>query len=157
MDSNFFKCWYYTTNAFQSILLLIVRVYWGFLFFIGGFYKITDMAPFIDFMNQLGVSTTVAYLVTLVELIGGILIFFGFLSRIGAACTAVIMFAAYIVAHPAQFYSFFRDPAYFFSAPPFSFLFASLVVLFFGPGMLSIDAIFKRKLMEDAEKPRKKK
>lgn len=144
MDSRFFWCWYYTTNIFQSIFLLAVRLYWGFLFFIGAFYKIVNMPPFIDFMHQLGVSTTWAYVITLAELVAGILIFFGFITRLSAAGTTAIMLGAYIVAHPAQLLSFFTDPAYFFSAPPFSFLFASLAILFFGPGVFSMDGIVKR-------------
>ncbi len=149
MDSKFFKCWYYTTNVFQSVLLLIIRLYWGFLFFIGGYFKVINMPPFIAFFQQLGLSTTWAYIVAIVELVCGILIFFGFLSRIAAAATTLIMLGAYVIAHPAQFFSFFRDPAYFFSAPSFSFFFASLVILFFGPGLVSIDALIKRKLIDD--------
>lgn len=156
MDSKFFKGWYYTTNAFQTLFLLIIRLYWGFLFFIGGYFKVINMMPFIDFFNQLGLSTTWAYVVAIVELVAGIFLFFGFLSRITAAVTSAIMIGAYLMAHPAQFFSFFTDPAYFFSAPSFSFLFASLVILFFGPGMLSIDAIIKRNLVKD-EDPNKKK
>lgn len=144
-------------SLFQAIFLLIVRVYWGFLFFIGGYYKIIDMPPFIDFFNQLGLSTAWAYIITIFELVCGIFLFFGFFSRIAAGCTAVIMFGAYIMAHPAQFFSFFRDPSYFFSAPSFSFLFASLVVFFFGPGMLSIDGLIKRKMLGDCCNPKKKK
>ncbi len=157
MGSNFFRCWYYTTNVFQSVLLLIIRLYWGFLFFIGGYDKITNMPPFIDFMSQFGMSTSWAYIVTVVELVCGILIFFGFLARIGAALTSLVMIGAYITAHPAQLLSFFRDPSYFFSAPAFPFLFASLIVLFFGAGMFSVDAIIKRCFMENCSGSSKKK
>lgn len=156
MDSKFFKCWYYTTNIFQSIFLLLVRLYWGFLFFIGGYFKIVNMAPFIVFFQELGLSTAWAYIVAIVELICGIFLFFGFLSRIAATATTLIMLGAYVIAHPAQFFSFFRDPAYFFSAPAFSFFFASLVILFFGPGLISIDALIKRKLIDDQPKGKKR-
>lgn len=154
MDSKFFRTWYYATNIFQSLFLLIIRLYWGFLFFIGGYFKIANMGPFIDFFHQLGLSTTWAYTVAIAELVCGVLLFFGFLSRIAAAAMAVTMIGAYITAHPSQLASFFTDPAYFFSAPAFSFLFATLVVLFFGPGLVSIDAFIKRKLIDDCKKRR---
>ncbi len=151
MDRKIFKCWYHTTNFFQSLLLLAIRLYWGFLFFIGGVYKLSNMEGFSSFFQQLGFSTGFAYTVAIFELCCGVLIFFGFLSRLAAICTTVIMFGAYIFAHPAQFYSFFTDPAAFFTAPSFSFLLASLVVLFFGPGLISIDALIKRNMIKKME------
>lgn len=149
MGRKIFKCWDTTNNVFQSFLLLAIRLYWGFLFFIGGMFKLGNMDSFSAFFNQLGLSSGLSYIVAILELACGILLFFGFLSRLAAACTTVIMFGAYIVAHPAQFHSFFNDPQFFFSAPSFSFLMASLIVLFFGPGLFSIDAIIKRKMMDD--------
>lgn len=150
MDSKIFRCWGYTTNFFQSIFLIAVRLYWGFLFFYAGMSKFSDMSNVIPFFQQLGLPAAVAYLIAAGELVCGILIFFGFLSRLAAICTTVIMLGAYVIAHPANFYSFFSYPPYFFTAPAFSFLMASLIVLFFGPGLFSIDAIIKCKLMRKA-------
>lgn len=153
MGRKIFKCWNTTNNLFQSLFLLSIRIYWGFLFFVGGVFKLANMDSFAAFFNQLGLSVGLAYAVTIFELLCGVLLFFGFLSRLAAAITTIIMFSAYIIAHPAQFHSFFNDPQFFFSAPNFSFLFASLVILFFGPGLFSIDAIFKRRLMnQDSSK-----
>lgn len=151
MGRKIFRCWDTTNNFFQSLLLLAFRFYWGFLFFIGGVFKLGNMASFAAFFNQLGLSTGVAYLVAIFELVCGLLLFFGFLSRLAAACTTVIMFSAYILAHPVNFHAFFNNPQLFFSAPSFSFLVASLIVLFFGPGLFSIDALIKRKLMKEDE------
>lgn len=151
MGRKIFRCWDTTNNFFQSILLLAFRFYWGFLFFIGGVFKLGNMATFANFFHQLGLSTGVAYLVAIFELVCGILLFFGFLSRLAAACTTVIMFSAYIIAHPANFHAFFTNPQLFFSAPSFSFLLASLIVLFFGPGLFSIDALIKRRMMKDED------
>lgn len=148
MGRTIFKCWDTTTNFFQSLLLLSFRLYWGFLFFVGGVFKLANMPSFIAFFAQLGLSTGVSYMVAILELICGILLFFGLLSRLAAACTTIIMFSAYVIAHPAQFHSFFSDPQFFFSAPSFSFLLISLIVLFFGPGIFSIDAIIKRKMVK---------
>jgi putative oxidoreductase len=156
MESNFFRCWYYATNFCQSFFLLIVRLYWGFLFFMGAFFKLINMPAFIDFIGQFGMSGAWAYIITITELVCGVLIFFGFITRLSAAATAAIMLSAYIVAHPEQLLSFFRDPSYFFSAPPFSFLFASLVLLFFGPGGFSMDGILKKLCVAGSQSKKKK-
>ncbi|MCH9633132.1 MAG: hypothetical protein S4CHLAM6_14840 [Chlamydiae bacterium] len=148
MDSKIFRYWGYTTNFFQSIFLIAVRLYWGFLFFYAGLSKFSDMGNVIPFFEQFGLPPIVAYLIATGELVCGILLFFGFLSRLAAICTTVIMVGAYVIAHPANFYSFFSYPPYFFTAPAFSFLMASLIVLFFGPGLFSIDAIIKCRMMK---------
>ena len=151
MDSKIFRYWGYTTNFFQSIFLLAIRLYWGFLFFSAGLGKFADMSGVVAFFQQFGLPPIVVYLVALGELICGILIFFGFISRIAAAVTTFIMLGAYLIAHPANFFSFFSYPPYFFTAPAFSFLMASLIVLFFGPGLFSIDALIKHRMMRKAE------
>lgn len=150
MGSKIFTFWGCTNNFFQSLFLLAVRLYWGFLFFSAGLGKFGDMQQVIAFFNQLGMAGIFAYLTAIGEVICGILLFFGFLSRLAAAGTTIIMLGAYMIAHPQNFYNFFRYPPYFFTAPAFSFLMASLIVLFFGPGLFSIDGIIKGHLMRKA-------
>ena len=116
MDSKIFRYWGYTTNFFQSIFLLAIRLYWGFLFFSAGLGKFADMSGVVAFFNNLACLRSSFYLVALGELICGILIFFGFISRIAAAVTTFIMLGAYLIAHPANFFSFFSYPPIFFTA-----------------------------------------
>jgi putative oxidoreductase len=40
--------------------------------------------------------------------------------------------------------SFFSDPGKFYNADPYTFLFAALLILIFGPGKLSVDALLDR-------------
>lgn len=152
MDSKIFRYWGYTTNFFQSLFLLAVRLYWGFLFFYAGLGKFANMSQVVAFFNHLGLAGIFAYLVAIGEFVCGILLFFGLISRLAAACTTCIMLGAYLIAHPENFYSFFSHPPYFFMAPVFSFFIASLIVLFFGPGLFSIDALIKGHLMRKEEK-----
>lgn len=143
MDSKIFKSGSHSANLFQSIFLLAVRLYWGFLFFHSGFEKFMNMAEVIPFFQELGLSTTVVYLVSLGELVAGFLLFFGLFSRLAALCTTIIMIGAYTIAHPESIQGIISSPFYFITNPTFSFLMASLVILFFGAGLISIDAIIK--------------
>jgi putative oxidoreductase len=54
------------------------------------------------------------------------------------------MVVAYLTADRAALLSIFSDPPKFFDAAPFTFLFASLLILILGPGSTSIDALIAR-------------
>jgi putative oxidoreductase len=51
------------------------------------------------------------------------------------------MTTAYITADREAFLSFFADPGKFYNADPFIFLFIGLLILIFGPGKFSADAL----------------
>ncbi len=148
MDSKIFRYKEHTANFLQSLFLLAIRLYWGFLFFYAGLGKFANMSQVIAFFNHLGLGSIIVYLVATGEFVCGILLFFGFISRLAAFCTTCIMLGAYLIAHPENFYSFFSYPPLFFTAPVFSFLMASLIVLLFGPGLFSIDAFIKRRKLK---------
>jgi putative oxidoreductase len=54
------------------------------------------------------------------------------------------MLVAYITADREALFSIFSSPDKFMGAAPFTFLMASLIVLIFGPGLFSLDALFAR-------------
>ena len=74
------------------------------------------------------------------ELFGGILLVLGLGSRLIGLMLTVNMLVAYITADREAFVSVISDPDKFTAATPYTFLFASLIVLIFGAGKLSIDA-----------------
>jgi putative oxidoreductase len=55
------------------------------------------------------------------------------------------MLMAYITADREALFSFFSDPDKFYGATPYTYLFASLIVLIFGPGKYSVDALLTKK------------
>jgi hypothetical protein len=63
----------------------------------------------------------------------------GVLLVLAGLVLAADMLAAYISADLAAFLSFFSNPAKFYGAAPYTFLFAALLVLVFGPGKISVD------------------
>jgi len=63
------------------------------------------------------------------------------LSRLTALVLTVNMIMAYVTADREALLSFFSDPDKFAAAAPYVFLVASLIVLIFGPGKISLDTL----------------
>jgi putative oxidoreductase len=128
-------------SSLQSPLLLAVRLYWGWQFFQTGFGKLTSIDKVVDFFTSLGIPFPAfnAYLVGSLECVGGILLFLGLGSRIISLPLTVNLLVAYITADREALLSIFSDPEKFYAAAPYTFLFASLLVLVFGPGKFSLD------------------
>lgn len=135
-------CWFSCLfSCFQSPFLLLVRVVWGILFLQAGWAKFSHIGSTAEYFASLNIMypDVMAYVVAAVETAGGILLLLGFMSRFAALFTASTMIGAYSTAHLASALNFVQEPTKFFAEPAFSFLFASLVILFFGPGIFSID------------------
>jgi putative oxidoreductase len=60
------------------------------------------------------------------------------------------MLVAYWTADREALGSVFSDPGKFYVADPFTFLFASLIVLIFGAGYLSLDYVIAKRMQERA-------
>jgi putative oxidoreductase len=56
------------------------------------------------------------------------------------------MVVAYVTADREALFSVFSDPDKFYAASPYTFLVASGIILFFGPGKLALDALIRRLL-----------
>jgi len=67
-------------------------------------------------------------------------LFLGLGSRIIALPLTINMLVAYLTADREALFSIFSDPGKFYAADPFTFFFASLLILVFGPGKISLDA-----------------
>jgi putative oxidoreductase len=129
-------------SRLQSPLLLAVRLYWGWQFFQTGLGKLTNIPKVIDFFTSLGIPfpTLNAYFVGSLECVGGALLFLGLGSRIITLPLTFNMLVAYITADREALFSFFSDPGKFYAADPYTFLFAALLILIFGPGKISLDS-----------------
>jgi hypothetical protein len=73
------------------------------------------------------------------ELVGGALLFLGLGSRIIALPLTIDMLVAYITADRAALFSIFSDPGKFYASDAYTFLVASVLILIFGPGKISVD------------------
>ena len=133
-------------NFLQSPFLLFVRLYWGWQFTQTGWGKLQDISKPIDFFTQLGIPFPAfnAWFVSLLEVGGGILLILGLASRLISIPLVIDMLVAYIAADREALKSIFSDPDKFMAAAPFNFLFASLIILAFGPGVISLDYLIAR-------------
>ncbi len=125
----------------QSALLLAVRLYWGWQFAQTGWGKLTHISKITGYFHSVGVPAAhaSAYLIGGLEFAGGILLALGLGSRLIALPLTVNMIAAYLFADRAALFAVFSDPGKFYGADPYTFLFASMLVLVFGPGIYALD------------------
>jgi putative oxidoreductase len=123
-----------------------VRLYWGWQLSQNGWGKLHNLPHVTEFFASLGLPAPgpTAVFVSTVEFVGGILLAVGLLSRIASLAIAIDMFTAYATADRQALLSFFSDPGKFYVADPYTFLFAALLILIFGPGKLSLDALIER-------------
>lgn len=133
-------------NYLQAPLLLALRVYFFWQLFLAGKGKLLNIERTAEFFGSLNIPMPVfnAYLAGATECFGGLLLVVGLASRLVAIPVAFTMIVAYVTADFEALASIFSDPDKFVAAAPFPFLLAALVVLAFGPGALSIDALIKR-------------
>lgn len=134
-------------NALQSPFLLLVRLYWGWQFAQTGWGKLHNIDHVIQFFTSLNIPAPAAnaWFVSLCEFVGGLLLIAGLGSRLTALVLAGDMFVAYVAADSEALHSIISDPGKFYAADPYTFLFASLMILIFGPGRFAIDALLERK------------
>jgi putative oxidoreductase len=131
----------------RSPLLLLVRLYWGWQFAQTGWGKLQHLHRVIGFFGSLGITHPglVAPFVSGVEFIGGILMILGLASHITGLVLTIDMFVAYWVGDRAALHSVLSDPGKFYGADPYTFFFASLILLVFGAGLFSLDALIQRR------------
>lgn len=132
-------------QSLQSPFLLAVRLYWGWQFWQAGSGKLADISKTVDYFTSLGIPAPAfnAHFVALLEAVGGIVLILGLASRLIAVPLTVDMIVAYITADRDALHAIFSDPGTFYNASPFTFLFASLIILIFGPGWFSLDTIIR--------------
>lgn len=141
-------------NHLQSPFLLLVRLYWGWQFAQAGWGKLHRLPKVTEFFTSLGIPAphANAVFVSNLEVVGGILLALGLGSRFISLLLAGDMLVAYLASDRDALSMIFSDPGKFYNADPYTFLFASILILIFGPGLLSLDALIQKlSRREDAE------
>lgn len=140
------------SSLLQSPLLLAVRLYWGWQFTQTGWGKLHHLAQITAYFRDLGIPAAAfnAHFVSGLELVGGVLLIAGLVSRLTGFLLAANMFVAYWTADHEALLSVISDPGKFYGADPYTFLFASLLVLIFGAGFFSLDAAIAKRWRERA-------
>ena len=135
-------------SSLQPVMLLGVRLYWGFQFAQTGWGKLHHLAKIAGVFASLNIPFpgVTAPFVSMLELVGGILLILGLFSRPIAVLLACNMFVAYWTADREALSAVFSDPGKFYAADPYTFLFASLMVLIFGAGFFAVDTVVAKRL-----------
>jgi putative oxidoreductase len=136
------------SSSLQSVMLLAVRLYWGFQFAQTGWGKLHHLAKIAGFFASLNIPFPgfTAPFVSTLEFVGGILLILGLSTRPIALLLAGNMLVAYWTADREALSAIFSDPGKFYVADPYTFLFASLMVLIFGAGFFAVDTLVAKRL-----------
>ena len=139
-------------SLLQSPFLLAIRLYWGWQFAQNGWGKLHNLAKITDYFTSLNIPFPAAnaHFIAGLEFFGGLLLILGLGTRLVGLLLAANMMVAYWTADHDALVSILSDPGKFYIADPYTFLFASLLVLIFGAGLLSFDALIMKRLKEQA-------
>lgn len=126
----------------QSVLLLVIRLHWGWAFFLTGKGKLLNLEKTTAFFSSLDLPLPKlnAIVAGSTECLGGLLLIVGLGSRLASGALIFTMGVAYATAHREELGQIFSDIDKFTEAAPFLFLLASAIVFAFGPGKFSVDA-----------------
>ena len=134
----------------QSLFLLYFRCTWGYQFFLSGFHHLTNVAPAVDFFARIGIPHADVYapFVSRLEMGCGLLLILGLGSRVAAIpLIAIMIVSIQAIQNPSAPHSqLLFEPNFLTDLSPSPFLFTALLVLIFGPGRISVDAVIKRRI-----------
>jgi putative oxidoreductase len=134
----------------QPVLLLLLRLYFGWGFFKAGLGKLQNVENTAEYFAGLHIPlpTLNAYLAGATECCGGLLLLVGAASRVVTIPLIFTLLVAYFTQHIEELRPLWTlmadggyNPATFFKAAPFPYLLTALLVLLFGPGAFSIDGL----------------
>ncbi len=131
----------------QPLLLLLIRGWWGWSFFLTGKGKLTHLEKTTAFFTELNLPLPKlnAIMAGSTECFGGLLLLLGLGSRLVSVPLIFTMIVAYATADKEALQSIFSDTDKFTGATPFLFLLACVIVFAFGPGKISLDALLFKK------------
>ncbi|WP_213804672.1 DoxX family protein [Granulicella sp. dw_53] len=138
----------------QSPFLLAIRLYWGWQLEQSGWGKLHHLDKVTDYFTSLQIPfpAASAHFVACLEFVGGILLILGLASRLTGLLLAINMLVAYWTADHEALFSIFSDPGKFYVADPYTFLVASIIVMVFGAGLFSVDAVLAKRYRTSIER-----
>lgn len=108
--------------------LLALRIGVGGIFIVTGWMKVSDLAATVGMFGQMGFAPFWAYLVSFVELVGGIAVLLGVYTRVAAGLLAIVMLVAS--------YKLLATPSMLIA--PVSLLFSTIALKLGGSGKYSL-------------------
>lgn len=131
----------------QPVLLLVIRLYWGWQFVQTGWGKLMHLDRTAGYFATLHIPAPKLNALAAggTECLGGALLALGLFSRFASPALIFCLLVAYYTAEHDALVAIFSDTDKFTGATPFLFLLVTVVVFAFGPGKLSIDALLRKK------------
>jgi len=133
----------------QSPILLFVRLAWGFQLYESGRGHLGNVAEMVTRFQGWHVPFPLpsVYISATTEVVGGVLLMLGLFSRYISIPLFFNFCVAYLTASldSVKELLHFKNPDDFLNDAAFPFLVTSLLIFAFGPGKISLDALFFRK------------
>ncbi|MDI1496136.1 MAG: DoxX family protein [Cenarchaeum symbiont of Oopsacas minuta] len=126
------------TGKLSDLVFCGIRVSIGIIFLLHGIAKLGN-EMFIGWMSTFGISPEMAMIIAIAEIVPGILLIFGVLSRLASSILAIIMVAAIFIVKGAT--SITGEQGIEFDLV---LLAGVLVIAIAGPGRLSISHVIKK-------------
>lgn len=129
-----------------DIVLLVLRLTWGWQFFRTGLGKLQNIERVVTFFTTLGIpapALTARFVGTL-ELVGGLLLLVGLFARPIALLLTANMLVAFLAGDREALFGVLSNLEAFQKADPFMFLLVSAIVLAFGAGAVSLDRLIQK-------------
>jgi putative oxidoreductase len=146
-------------DLLQPLVLLAFRLAWGIEFFISGQGKLKNHKDIVDFFTSLHIPfpDLNAWFVGGLELVGGVLLILGFLSRPIALMLAVNMTVAFLAVDDDRALVFnmlhsTKDFDAFTQADPYFYWLTAVMVLAFGSGAISLDNLLGKTIFKSKAK-----
>jgi putative oxidoreductase len=153
--AKYFRWFVPSASVLQSLLLVVIRLYWGWEFFLTGKGKLMGLQKPTEYFQSLGIPFphAQAMLAGATECFGGLLLLVGFCSRLISIPLTILLSVAYLTADLDKVKMIFSDPDKFLTADEFLFLFGVVLVFVFGPGKFSIDSLIKHQVFPSPGAP----
>jgi putative oxidoreductase len=132
-------------NYLQSPFLLAIRVYFFWQLYLTGKGKLENIDKVTQFFTGLGIPFPAlnARFIGALECFGSLFLIAGLFSRPIALMVFIAMTVAYLTGDMEAVSSIISDPDKFIKADPFVYWLSALIILAFGPGLFSLDALVK--------------
>jgi len=140
-----------TGAGFSHLLLLVMRLNFGIQLFTIGKGKLSHHKDIAEYFASLNIPMPDlnAWFVGGVEMIGGLCLAIGLLTRPFGLMIAIAMSVAYLTAEKEALQITFDHQEKFFQADPFFYLLLGLVSFAFGAGKISIDFLLQKLLFKE--------
>jgi len=132
---------------------LIVRVVLGTLFIINGWPKLINLEQTQGYFSMMGIPAELALLIGLLEVVGGLFLILGLLTRIVALLFAIEMISAFIIANTSNVIILPEGYELGLLSIPIVFMAISISLMLTGPGRISLEwNVIKRELVPGGKK-----